>query len=219
MCGRYTLKVDTTLAERFALSGDVPELQARYNIAPGQELPVVVANSPHRLVLMQWGLVPFWAKTAREGYKLINARAETVDSKPAFKQAFGQRRCLVPATGFYEWQQVAGGKQPYHFELTDGGTFAFAGLYSLWHDEGGAELHSYTIITTTPNDLVRPVHDRMPAMLRREDEARWLDPEAPREALLALLQPYPADAMRAYPVDPRVGSPRYDDPKLLEPIA
>lgn len=218
MCGRYTLIEVNGLQRRFALEEALPDTPARYNIAPTQTLPVVVRHSPNHLEWMRWGLVPFWAKEPGIGSRMINARAETVAEKPAFRRAFRSRRCLVPASGFYEWKRAAHGKTPYYIHLPDAPLFAFAGLYETWRDPQGAEMQTYTIITTAANDLMAPLHDRMPVILHAEDEDRWLDPDATEpEQLLPLLRPYPANAMVAYPVAPAVNSPRNDTATLLEP--
>lgn len=219
MCGRYTLEITESLQERFAVEGELPEIESRYNIAPGQSLPVVMSNSPNRIELMRWGFIPFWAKEASSGYKLINARAETLGEKPAFKKALEHQRCLIPASGFYEWQKTSQGKQPHLIRLKDTGYFAFAGLYSRWRDPAGTTVLSYTIITTTPNELVAPIHNRMPAILSPADEAAWLDSGLTDPGALAeLLHPYPAEAMRAYPISPRVNSPSNEGPELIEQV-
>ena len=220
MCGRYTLVEVDGLQRRFALEETLPEATARYNIAPTQTMPVIVRHSPNHAEWMRWGLVPFWAKEPGIGSRMINARAETVAEKPAFRRAFRARRCLVPASGFYEWQRGARGKTPYYIHLPDMPLFAFAGLHETWRGPDGAELRTYTIITTAANDLMAPLHDRMPAILAPDDEETWLDPDATEpEQLLPLLRPYPAKEMAAYPVAPAVNSPRNDTATLLEPAA
>jgi putative SOS response-associated peptidase YedK len=219
MCGRYGLAVDTSkLQERFETSNTLPDLQPRFNIAPTQALPVIVRNSPNSMVLMQWGLIPSWSKEPQVSYSTINARAENLLKSSVYKKPFQRQRCLVPASGFYEWQQTSAGKQPYYLHLQDTDVFAFAGLYDIWRDKHGHELHSYTIITTKPNDLVAPIHNRMPVILRRDDENVWLDTDADPARLLALLTPYPADEMSAYRVSTWVNSPSNDAPQALEPL-
>jgi putative SOS response-associated peptidase YedK len=166
---------------------------------------------------MRWGLIPSWAKEAAIGDKLINARGETVAEKPSFRGPFRRTRCLVPASGFYEWQKTASGKVPHFIHLVDDDLFAMAGLYDVWHDPAGEDVRSYTIITTGANAMMAPIHQRMPVILRREDEETWLDPDAPTEVLQTLLRPYDG-AMDAYPVSTRVNRPDQDDPGVIEPL-
>ncbi|MEI6477577.1 MAG: SOS response-associated peptidase family protein [bacterium] len=175
-------------------------------------------NSPNRLELMKWGLVPVWASDEKIGYKMINARAETVHEKNSFKKSFEKRRCLVPITGYYEWKKVGSGKQPYYFRLREEEYFALAGLTAEWHNKEGKELQTYTIITTAPNPLAAEVHDRMPVILHRKDEAVWLDPEAPLAHLQSLLIPYEAKSMESYPVSEQVGNPRNNTAALISPV-
>lgn len=224
MCGRYQLEADPReLAEALGLE-DLPELPARYNIAPTQEVPVVrmrrsAPDGPEvrRLVTMRWGLVPHFAKDAREGVRAINARAETVDSRPAFRDAFARRRCLVPATGFYEWRRMGRVKQPYLIRRPDRKPFAFAGLWARW--KGGEQpLDTFTIVTTAANARVADVHDRMPVVLAPEDYARWLAPESDPGRLKALLGPAPDDALELVPVSTRVNDVAADDPECARPV-
>lgn len=218
MCGRYALVVvgDGSLQRRFSLEGLFDESPERYNVAPTQTLPVITRNSPNRVAMMRWGLIPSWAKDASISSRMINARAETVAEKPAFRTALRSRRCLVPASGFFEWKREGSGKTPHFVHLPNEPLFAFAGLYDLWRDPDGQTVQSYTIITTEPNDLMSTIHNRMPVILRREDEDEWLDPEnAEPEHLLPLLRPYPAGEMAAYPVSRLVNSPMNDAPDVL----
>jgi putative SOS response-associated peptidase YedK len=217
MCGRYSLVPKADFAERFGVENLQLDLEPRYNIAPTQTTPVITRNSPNRAEEMRWGLVPFWAKDPSIGNKMINARAETVAEKPAFRKALAARRCLVPASGFYEWKRDAGGKVPHYIFLRDTDSFAFAGLYEIWKDDAGKTLKTYTIITTTPNELMETIHNRMPVILSREDEGLWLDKEADIPALLALLRPYPAEQMDAYVVSKAVNSPMHEGESLIEP--
>ena len=219
MCGRYTLTHETmSLCERFSCQAGGLAIVPRYNLAPGQEGAVVVAQEGRLLRLMRWGLIPAWAKEAASGYKMINARAENVAAKPSFKGPLARRRCLVLADGFYEWGRQAGqrAKSPFRFVLAGGQPFALAGLWERWSGPEGREVLSYTIITTPANELVRDVHDRMPAILDPNDEEPWLDP-ALRDpaALTRLLKPFPTAKMAAYPVSPAVNSVRNDDPGLI----
>jgi len=219
MCGRYSLVPTENIAARFDVQQQQLTLSPRYNVAPSQSMPVVVRNSPNRLVEMQWGLIPSWSKEPRAQFSTINARAETITKSPVFRGPFKNRRCLVPASGFYEWQRTERGKQPFCIRLKDGDLFAFAGLYDIWHDAEGNELYSYTVITTTPNDLVASIHNRMPVILRQEDEDVWLDKESDPAQLLALLKAYPADKMEAYPVSRAVNSPANDGAELMRSVA
>jgi putative SOS response-associated peptidase YedK len=193
------------------------ELFPRYNIAPTQEVLAVRqpdASGPEAAWL-RWGLVPSWSHAPHGG--MINARAETLARQPSFRAAFRKRRCLVLADGFYEWKATNGGKQPYYLRLADGSPFAFAGI-SERAEVDGKHLESCAIVTTDANELVRPLHDRMPVILAREDFSLWLDPNRHGDAeLQALLRPFPSSAMTAYPVSTRVNSPRHDAPDCIEP--
>lgn len=205
MCGRYsTTNTDAAvLRERFAVQNRLETFTPSLNVKPTQEAPVVIScDGDQVLTAMRWGLIPPWAKDAAIASKTFNARAETVAEKPSFRHAFRRRRCLVPAVGFYEWQHEGGRKVPYEFGVDDGDVFAFAGLYEMWRSPSGKTCQTYTIITTTPNDLVAPIHNRMPVILPRAVEAVWLDPQFEDTAYLqSLLVPYPANAMRMRPVD------------------
>lgn len=216
MCGRYILLSKAQkLANRFRLD-QPPPLTARYNIAPTQGVAVVRQREDgvRLLAMMHWGLIPFWAKDADIGNRLINARSETVMEKPAFKQAFKKRRCLILADGFYEWRKCERGKQPYLFRMADEQPFAFAGLWERWDDPDGEAIESCTILTTQANDLVKSVHHRMPVILDRPDESRWLDEQAaaPRD----LLQSFPAEQMISMPVSTHVNNPQHEDARCLQ---
>jgi putative SOS response-associated peptidase YedK len=219
MCGRFLLMTSgKDAAETYGLA-DAPELFSRYNIAPTQ--PVLAARAGaaglREATLLRWGLVPSWAKDLKQAP--INARAETAADKPMFRAALRKRRCLIPASGFYEWAVVAGRKQPYCFRPLDERPFAFAGLWERWEGESGP-VESCAILTTTANELVRPIHERMPVILPAQHWAAWLDPQMQDAVALApLLRPYPADAMRAYAVSQLVNNPRNDGPECLEPAA
>ncbi len=226
MCGRFTLTAGgQVLADEFELLA-VPELDARYNIAPSQDVATVVADIETRsreLRPMRWGLIPFWAKDPAIGNRMINARSETVAKKPAFREAFKARRCLLPATGFFEWKRIGAGKQPMLLRRRDGLPFAFAGLWDRWRPPEGEKIESCTILTTEPNDLVASIHDRMPVILPPEAYAEWLDPgfgSGPDEveSLMNWLKPYPASEMIAHPVSRRVNSPAHDDSECIEPV-
>jgi putative SOS response-associated peptidase YedK len=217
MCGRYNLVPTENVAGRFHVDDQQLPLLPRYNVAPSQVMPVVVRNSPNRIVEMEWGLIPSWSKEPQVKFSTINARAETLTTSPVFRGPFKSRRCLVPASGFYEWRKTSQGKQPYCIQLDDGELFAFAGLYDIWHDADGNELYSYTIITTTSNDLVAPIHNRMPVILHRDDEDAWLDKHTEPAHLLSLLTPYPANAMAAFPVSRAVNNPANEGAELMRP--
>jgi putative SOS response-associated peptidase YedK len=223
MCGRYVLTTPgDVLAQLFELP-QPPELAPRYNIAPTQAVPIVRAGAAggRELAMAAWGLVPHWAKERSIGSKLINARAETLAEKPAFRDAFKRRRCLLPANGFYEWKPLDKGKQPYLVRLPGASPFALAGLWSSWVDRENPEsgpLETCTIVTTTPNDLASTLHDRMPVILPRQAWQRWLDPAAAPGELTSLLVPF-AGELEAFPVSRRVNSPANEDPRCIEPAA
>jgi putative SOS response-associated peptidase YedK len=219
MCGRYTQTQELeTLQDRFEFEPTDIVLKPRYNAAPGQDLPVVVEEGSRILKLMRWGLVPSWAKEMAIGYKMINARAETLKQKPSFRKSFERRRCLVLADGFYEWRKANGGrsKTPLRFVLKNRKPFALAGLWDTWQKPDGEVLQSFTIITTESNDLIRPVHDRMAVILRREDEDIWLDSNLRDvDKLTSLLTPYASDEMEGYEVSTLVNSPKNDMPECI----
>ncbi|CAA9891579.1 putative SOS response-associated peptidase YoqW [Candidatus Methylobacter favarea] len=222
MCGRFALYSDPfALARRFKAEA-LPELRPRYNVAPSQTIPIVrKEGEKRRFALPRWGLIPHWAKDARIGYKMINARAETVAEKPAFRTAFRHRRCLIPADGFYEWQAVAGSKvkQPWFMALKDREPMALAGLWEKWHSPEGEDLASCSIIVTAANEIMQPIHDRMPVILAPEVWDAWLETDAKdAQALQDLLKPYPAGDMAAWPVTTKVNSPRNDSAECLEAI-
>ena len=202
---------------------EMPWFAPTFNAAPQSMQPVVrlARDSGEReFALARWGLVPFWARDAKFGYSTFNARAEEVLAKPAFREAFKQRRCLVPADAFYEWQvRDAKTKLPYAIGLRSGAPYAFAGLWETWKGGSGEPLQSFTIITTDPNELMEPLHDRMPVIVEPHDYTRWITPGDPERPPTDLLRPFPAEQMRAWPVSPRVGNVRNDDPALLEESA
>ena len=221
MCGRYSLTTAPEAMRRlFNTTGPLANLPPRYNVAPTQYAPVVRPSgggAGRELALLRWGLVPSWSQGLTSSYRMINARAETVAQKPAFRAAFRARRCLVPASGFFEWLGGKGRKQPYHIGLADGGAFAMAGLWERWARAGAKAIDSFAIIVTDANALIRPIHDRMPVIIEPADYALWLEGGAEAAARAReLLRPYPWDAMAAHPVSPRVNNPRNDDPECLE---
>ena len=222
MCGRYTLRTDLReIAKHFGVT-EVPNITPRYNISPTQEVAIVRVTDEaqgREMELYRWGLIPSWAKDPSVGSKMINARAETVTEKPSFREAFKRRRGLIPADGFYEWARAGSRKQPYYFQMKNKQPFAFAGLWESWQSDG-ERINSCTIITTAANELLREVHDRMPAILREEDYEAWLDPEMHKAELLqGLLRSYDAGEMMAYPVGTLVNTPGRDERALIEPLA
>lgn len=224
MCGRYTLTSSgDELALLFDLS-EIPSLPPRYNMAPTQEAAVVrvtAPGAPRHLDLLRWGLVPYWADDPKIGNRMINARSEGVADKPAYRSSFRKQRCLIPTDGFYEWKKEGKLKQPYHIRRKDRRPFAFAGLWSRWRPkEGGAEpLDTFTILTTDSNELIRPLHDRMPVILDSASFDLWLDPAVDdRARLLELLVPYDGSVMETVPVSRTVNSPAYDGPDCIAPL-
>ena len=220
MCGRYSLTADLAeLAGRFEFDGDWDAFERRYNIAPTQEVLTVVGGEKRRGGFMRWGLIPHWAKDLKIGSRMINARAETVAEKPSFRTALRRRRCLILADGFYEWQRVGKNKRPMRIVMRSGEPFAFAGLWETWRDPEGTVVPSCTIITTTPNDLLKPIHNRMPVILPKDIEDFWLDESVDDPiALGSVLTPYPDDAMEAYEVSPLVNSVANKGPEVIDPV-
>jgi putative SOS response-associated peptidase YedK len=229
MCGRYAFFTPVEAVTRlFAVDVvHAHDLAPRYNIAPTQEVPIVRPSpyleenaghvAPRELALARWGLVPFWARDSKIGSRMINARAETVARKPAFRSAFRHRRCLVPADGFFEWQRTESGKQPWYVHAASGEPLAFAGLWELWDPpDGAAPLVSCTIITTRANDFMQPIHDRMPVVLDARGRDAWLAAATSPSELEALLAPAPEGTLEAWPVSRRVNSPFNEDPSLVE---
>ena len=218
MCGRFTLVSPfVAVTERFHVAAPAG-LRPRYNIAPGQDVLCVLRDGQNRLEPLRWGLIPFWANDPAIGSRLINARAETLAEKPSFHQAFARRRGLVVADGCYEWRAAGKRKVPVYLFLKSKRPFGFAGLYESWKSPGGEEIRTCTIITTGANELLRPIHDRMPVILPEDVEDAWLDPAANRrESLLSLLKPYPAAGMDAYDVTPVVNNAGLDAPDCIAP--
>ena len=223
MCGRYRLSRRKQLIQQYFDTAEEVDWEPRYNIAPSQQVGIVRQDriKPERhLSLARWGLIPFWAKDPNIGFKTINARSETAPSKPAFREAFRTRRCLVPADGFYEWQRSGKAKQPFHFGMGDDSLFAFAGLWDRWKDPTRQVVESCSILTTTPNALLADVHNRMPAILSPENYDLWLDPGLERvNAVTELLSPFDARLMKRYPVSTRVNFVKNDDPDCAVPLA
>jgi len=216
MCGRFILtSPGKDLAEHFGLMTE-SELSPRYNIAPTQEVATIRRDpeSNGKLAYLKWGLVPFWAKDMSIGSSLINARCETLSQKPAFRASFKSRRLLIPANGFYEWKKTKEGKQPYFIQLTDRKLFAFAGLWEHWEGQENVVLESCAIITTEANDLLMPIHDRMPVIIARNDYDSWLNLKVSGQELW---RPYPSSEMICFPVNPKVNRATYDKPDCIHP--
>ncbi|MTV49135.1 hypothetical protein GJ688_09095 [Heliobacillus mobilis] len=221
MCGRFTLTVSPAeLLEVLGVpSATAQEFTPRFNVSPGQDILMIVQEKGPTVRMAHWGLLPRWAKDIRIGYSMINARAETLREKPAFKDLLLSQRCLIPADGFYEWRQAGKSKIPYHFSLQSRNVFAFAGLWSSWWSPTGETIHSCTIITTKPNELVSSVHDRMPVILPIEKCPIWLDPGLPKDYPFSnLWGPFPAGEMEMVEVSTMVNSSREDRPEMAEPI-
>lgn len=222
MCGRFTITLTIGLAERFGVKHTSRQLAPRYNIAPSQPVPVVVRGEDEgrELEEMVWGLVPHWAHDPATAGHAINARAESLEDRPTFRDPFLRHRCLVPANGFYEWKKEGKSREPYYIHRQDDELVAIAGLYDIWRGPGGAELRSFVIVTTEPNSLVTRYHDRMPAILRTEDEERWLSPgRLAREAVREILSPYPAEPLEAYRVSRKVNDPATEGSDLIKRVA
>lgn len=225
MCGRARLSSDVSeikLVFSVPPQRPSPNFAASWNVAPTDSLPIVRYDAQageRSLDLMRWGLVPYWSKDIKIGYSTINAKAEGIDTRPAFREPFQRRRCLVPLDSFYEWQKIGNERQPFAVALSDRRLMAMAGLWDNWRSPAGERLRSFTIVTTTPNPLLAPLHDRMPVILDPEAWPLWLG-EAPADAdkLKALLAPYPAEKMAAWPVSKRVGNVKNNDPSLIEPV-
>lgn len=224
MCGRLVIDLSPEMiTEIYGIIKKIDrELNPRYNVVPSQTIPIVREDveGSRELTFVRWGLIPSWAKDISIGNSLINARAETAAEKPSFRSAFKRRRCVIPAGGFYEWQRQDGKrKQPWYFRMADGSPVSIAGLWEHWQGSDGQVIESCSILTTSANELMAPIHDRMPVILIHEDHATWLNPKLTDGApLKALCRPCPADLLSAYPVSPRVNSPKNDTADCIEPI-
>lgn len=221
MCGRFTLTAPKEMLKQIFPLVDFPDMPPHYNIAPTQmvlALRQLPRSTRPECVSLRWGLVPAWAEEVKAGPPMINARAESVADKPAFRAAFRQRRCLVLADGFYEWQKTEGRKQPYFIRMKDAKPFAFAGLWERWH-RGEQPVESCTILTTDANDLMRPLHDRMPVIIEPASYPRWLDPSCHDDAAVKdLLRPFPSEQLTAFPVGTQVNNARFDEPSCIQPL-
>jgi putative SOS response-associated peptidase YedK len=218
MCGRFAQRSDPTrLAKEFKVA-EVPQVEARYNVAPTQEILAVRELADGReMSFFKWGLVPSWAKDTSMSARLINARSETIEEKPSFRDAFRKRRCIIPADGFYEWQRTEGRKQPFFFRMREESPFGLAGLWERWEGEGGQAINSCTMMTTEANEVLRPVHDRMPVILHPDGYDAWLDTDVRKLDLIKeMLRPYPAEEMTSYPVSMAINSPRNQGAELME---
>ena len=222
MCGRFTLLIPgEELAATFNLP-QPPTLAPRYNIAPTQPVAAVrlhPGTGQRELTHLHWGLIPFWADDPGIGSRMINARSETVGEKPSFRAAYRYRRCLIPASGFYEWQKQNGHKQPYYVHHAEGDLLAFAGLWEHWQGDDGSEIESCTILTTQPNDVVRPIHNRMPVILEPADYGVWLQSDGSnQDELQHLLRPAPEEMLEAYPISTYVNRPQNEGPECIAPL-
>ncbi|MGL5060740.1 MAG: SOS response-associated peptidase [Microcoleus sp.] len=222
MCGRFTLNTSGQILAEFFKLAEIPDIKPRYNISPSQSIATVTV-SPEKMQrqfqFMRWGLIPSWAKDAKIGNQMINARSETVAEKPAFRSAIKHRRCLIIADGFYEWQQQGKTKQPYYFQMADSKPFAFAGLWENWESPEGENIASCTIITTAANETVKPVHDRMPVIIPDSNWEQWLDPAIDKsQQVLPLLKAYDAAAMKASAVSAIVNNPKIESPECIQTI-
>lgn len=216
MCGRYGLIPGGNFYQRFRAENKVEGLKEKYNIAPGIIMPVVIRDGNNLIQLMTWGFIPHWAKDPKIGYQMINARSESLLEKPAFREAFLRQRCLVPASGFFEWKKEGPEKIPFYIKMKNDSLFAFAGLYDSWIDSQGKEVKSYTIITTQPNELISQIHTRMPAILDGNEENIWLDKETSIDKLSAILHSFQCEDLIAYPVSKLVNNPENDTPEIIK---
>jgi len=211
MCGRYSLGIPHKITQRFGVKDRSDTLKPRFNIAPGQKCPVITKDKVNYLEMMKWGLVPAWAKKSKVEFSNINARAESITEKVVYRKPFKRQRCLVPVDGFYEWQKGEDGKVPYYIHREDSGLFALAGVY---------DNNTFSIVTTSPNPLLKPIHHRMPVILNRKDEETWLDTSVDdTKEVLELLKPYSQDDLETYEVSRKVNSPRNDFPEVTKKVA
>lgn len=218
MCGRFVRKTDLREAAKFFSAAVVEtDLGPSYNVAPRQPIAVVMEAGRRRIVSMQWGLIPSWSKDANIGYKMINARAETILEKPSFKGAFKHRRCLIIADGFYEWREEGTRKVPVYIFLKDKGPFGMAGIYETWKSPAGEEIRTCSIITTAANEFMKKIHERMPVIIKREDESTWLSDKSDEQALIGLLKPYRASQMQCHEVSAAVNSPMHNAEDCIDP--
>jgi putative SOS response-associated peptidase YedK len=220
MCGRFVrITLMPVIAEKFKVKQILADLAPSYNIAPSQEVVIINDEGVRQIIQSKWGFVPSWAKDSSIGNKMINARSETVSEKPAFRSAFKKKRCLVIADGFYEWRTEGKRKFPMYIRLKSGESFGFAGLYNVWTSSDGKKTCTCTIITTEANEMVKPIHDRMPVILPRDKEDIWINPATEdKEMLFTVLKPYPPEEMEAYEVSTKVNTPSYNTPENVRPL-
>jgi putative SOS response-associated peptidase YedK len=217
MCGRFSqAKSKQEVKKRFNVKKMPDGVEGLFNVAPEQNIPAILNESPDQVSLVRWGIIPSWAKEEKTQYSMINARAETLLEKPAYKRLIQKRRCLLIADGFYEWKKTSGRKIPYRIMLKSGDLFAFAGLWDLWEKEG-KRIFSCSIITTSPNKLCKEIHDRMPEILPREREGEWLS-DIPIEKAMALLMPYANDLMKCYEISLKVNNPANNSAEIINPL-
>jgi len=220
MCGRYSFAPDLKIVnEHYDITINDGQVAPNYNCAPSQLLPVITNENPDSISFFKWGLIPFWAKTPAIGYKLINARGETITEKSSFKNAFARRRCLVPADAFYEWKKLPDGKTkiPYRIFLPESQVFSMAGIWETWKSPNGDLIQSFTIITTSPNQLMAGIHDRMPVILQKEDATAWLR-DSNQKVWLDLIKPYDSQKMAVSQISPLVNSPRNNSIEITRPV-
>lgn len=220
MCARYGFTKPKELKSRYNLENELEDLaNARYNVAPGSFMPIITRNSPNKVELMKWGLIPFWAKDTMLAFSTINARAETVATSSVFRKPFKSQRCLIPVTHYFEWFTLdKKTKIPHLFKTADGDIFSFAGLFDIWKDGEGKELKTYTIITTSPNSISKPIHNRMPVILDKQEEDIWLNKDSDEKTLINLLDPFESDYMEEFEVSREVNNSRNENPSLVEPF-
>jgi len=221
MCGRYQLGLggkNKLLGYHFGVDEQQSlKLKDNYNVTPSQTMPIIITQSQNRIQMMLWGLIPKWSKDGKS--LVINARSETLPIKPMFKKLLETQRCIVPSTGFYEWKKTSEGKRPYYIGIKNHELFGFAGLYDIWQNSQGEEIYSYAIITCNPNYIMSEIHNRMPVILKKDDEEKWLNPDTvEEERLLPYLKPYPDSLMTAYPISDRVNSPQNKDSFIDRPV-
>lgn len=219
MCGRFTLHLPAEVIAEIFRAALLTEIAPRYNISPSQICPIVRQTSEGRqIVPMKWGLIPNWAQDSRLGFSMINARAETVDAKPAFKEPFRSRRCLVVADGFYEWRHEGKAKEPFHITLKSGGVMPFAGLWDKWQNPEGETVESFTIITCAANELISQLHERMPVIIGQKDFDTWLNPRSHIDEIRKLLRPYPEERMKFWRVGTFVNTPQNDTEECIRMV-